>query len=148
MKMIMTFSILMMTMKHPLSMLLSVISLTLMISLFFYQNTCNSFIPLIIILLIMGGMLIIFMYMISLCPNKKFKVNSKNFIWLLFIFLMNSKMIHLKILNEDMMKIYCYPYMNMLLIMMIYLFINLMIMMKMLNWISSPMKTMTYVKIN
>nr|UNO54311.1 NADH dehydrogenase subunit 6 [Amblyomma sp.] len=128
-------------MSHPMMMLISVIILTLFISLTFYQNSMNSLFPLILILLIMGGMLTIFMYMISLCPNKKMSFNIKLMIPISIMFMLKLYPMFMKFHNEDLITIYFYPFINMLLLMMTYLFISLMIMMKMLNWISSPMKS-------
>nr|YP_010535426.1 NADH dehydrogenase subunit 6 [Amblyomma tholloni]QLD97061.1 NADH dehydrogenase subunit 6 [Amblyomma tholloni]QLD97074.1 NADH dehydrogenase subunit 6 [Amblyomma tholloni]UYB78013.1 NADH dehydrogenase subunit 6 [Amblyomma tholloni] len=141
MNIILFFSILLISMSHPVTMLLSVILLTLAVSMIFYQNSCNSLLPLILILLILGGMLIIFMYMVSLCPNKKINFNIKNLFMILLIIIFNYSFISTKIFNQDFMKIYFNPFFNMMLLTMIYLLISLLVVMKMLNWISCPMKS-------
>nr|QLD96996.1 NADH dehydrogenase subunit 6 [Amblyomma marmoreum] len=141
MKMILFFSILLTSMSHPITMLISVILLTMFISMTFYNCSCNAFFPLILILLILGGMLIIFMYMISLCPNKKFNFNKKNYFIILVMIFMNFSVIFIQFDKQELMKIYFSPFINMLLIMMVYIIITLMVVMKMLDWISCPMKS-------
>nr|YP_011017365.1 NADH dehydrogenase subunit 6 [Amblyomma tigrinum]WQF69028.1 NADH dehydrogenase subunit 6 [Amblyomma tigrinum] len=143
MKLTMTVIIIFMSMSHPMMMLISIIMLTFFVSFFFYNNFCNSFIPLIMILLILGGMLIIFMYMVSLCPNKKMNFNYTN--WtimsiMILIFITLGKIL-LKFHLQDLIKIYFPLFMNMLLLMMCYLLITLTVVMKILNWISSPLKS-------
>nr|YP_010534088.1 NADH dehydrogenase subunit 6 [Amblyomma sparsum]UXX50183.1 NADH dehydrogenase subunit 6 [Amblyomma nuttalli] len=141
MKMILFFSILLTSMSHPVTMLISVILLTLFISMNFYNCSCNAFFPLILILLILGGMLVIFMYMVSLCPNKKINFNMKNFFITLVMIFMNFSIIFMPVNKQELMKIYYMPFINMLLLMMIYIIISLLVVMKMLNWISCPMKS-------
>lgn len=55
--------------------LISIMLLTLCISLTFYIFSQFSLISLIMILLILGGILIIFMYIVSLSPNNKISLN-------------------------------------------------------------------------
>nr|YP_011017391.1 NADH dehydrogenase subunit 6 [Amblyomma neumanni]WQF69054.1 NADH dehydrogenase subunit 6 [Amblyomma neumanni] len=141
MKLILFFSILLISLMHPMMMLIAVILLTLFISITFYLNSCNSMFPLILILLILGGMLIIFMYMISLCPNKKMNYSLKFSILGLTLVVIYPFNLYLKILKQDLMKIYYFSFMNIMIMMMIYLLISLLVVMKNLNWISSPMKS-------
>nr|YP_010535374.1 NADH dehydrogenase subunit 6 [Amblyomma hebraeum]QLD96944.1 NADH dehydrogenase subunit 6 [Amblyomma hebraeum]QLD96957.1 NADH dehydrogenase subunit 6 [Amblyomma hebraeum]UYB77935.1 NADH dehydrogenase subunit 6 [Amblyomma hebraeum] len=143
MKMLAFISILLMTMSHPVSMLFSIIMLTLLVSLTFYKISTNSLLPLILILLILGGMLVIFLYMVSLCPNKKINFKIKNFSLTFSFFFFSFYLTFNKVAYLDLMKIYYFPFFNMLLLMMIYLLISLLVVMKMLNWISSPMKSLT-----
>nr|QFQ33842.1 NADH dehydrogenase subunit 6 [Amblyomma geoemydae] len=141
MNIILFFSILLITMSHPMTLLISVILLTLFVSMLFYFNSCNAFFPLILILLILGGMLVIFMYMVSLCPNKKINFNLK-FLFLTSIIMFLS--FNLKItsfMNEELMKIFFFPQISMTLLIMNYLMLTLMVVMKLLNWISSPLKS-------
>nr|YP_011017313.1 NADH dehydrogenase subunit 6 [Amblyomma argentinae]WQF68976.1 NADH dehydrogenase subunit 6 [Amblyomma argentinae] len=143
MKIIFYFSVILISMNHPMLMLLSVIAMTLLISLMFYQNSCNSLLPLILILLVLGGMMIIFMYMVSLCPNKKMQFNKKIIFLIIFLIFLKFSFIFVKIENQEFFKLYCYPFMNLMIFMLIYLLICLLVVMKLLNWISSPMKSLT-----
>ncbi|YP_009122937.1 NADH dehydrogenase subunit 6 (mitochondrion) [Dermacentor silvarum] len=141
MKMIIMMSILCMSMSNPISMLISLILLTLFLSISFYFLFQFSLISLLMILIILGGMLIIFMYMISLCPNYKIIVNKKMIMFSIFMtslisfptYMMNFEMINIS-------KIYFMNFTNMLIMMMIFLIISLMIISKNLNWINCPIK--------
>nr|BCW91244.1 NADH dehydrogenase subunit 6 [Amblyomma sp.]BCW91257.1 NADH dehydrogenase subunit 6 [Amblyomma sp.]BCW91270.1 NADH dehydrogenase subunit 6 [Amblyomma sp.]BCW91283.1 NADH dehydrogenase subunit 6 [Amblyomma sp.]BCW91296.1 NADH dehydrogenase subunit 6 [Amblyomma sp.] len=141
MKIITFLSVLLISMSHPMSMLISVIILTILMAMIFYQNSCNSLFSLMLILLILGGMLIIFMYMVSLCPNKKINFNFKTLVFFSMTTILNFNYIFNKFNYQELIKIYSFPFMNMLIIMMIYLLITLMVTMKLLNWISSPLKS-------
>uniref|UniRef100_UPI0030FF28EC NADH dehydrogenase subunit 6 n=1 Tax=Amblyomma breviscutatum TaxID=3134081 RepID=UPI0030FF28EC len=141
MNIILFLAILLISMSHPMTMLISVILLTLFISIFFYANSCNTLFPLILILLILGGMLIIFLYMISLCPNKKMDFNFKILLASTIFLLFNFDSKAFKFLNEELTKIYFSPQIVMMLLIMNYLMITLMVVLKMLNWISSPLKS-------
>nr|UNO54116.1 NADH dehydrogenase subunit 6 [Dermacentor sinicus] len=140
-KMIIMMSILCMSMSNPISMLISLILLTLFLSISFYFLFQFSLISLLMILIILGGMLIIFMYMISLCPNYKIIVNKKMIMFSIFMtsfisfptYMMNFEMINIS-------KIYLMNFTNMLIMMMIFLIISLMIISKNLNWINCPIK--------
>nr|YP_010730011.1 NADH dehydrogenase subunit 6 [Amblyomma tonelliae]WEF75025.1 NADH dehydrogenase subunit 6 [Amblyomma tonelliae] len=141
MKFLLTISLILIVMSHPMTMLIAVIFLTLFISMIFYKISENSILPLIVILMILGGMMIIFMYIISLCPNKKMSFNMKFLIFSLMIVMFNMDLIFIKVLNQDLMKIYFFSYINSLLFLMLYLLITLAVILKNLNWISSPMKS-------
>nr|YP_011017378.1 NADH dehydrogenase subunit 6 [Amblyomma parvitarsum]WQF69041.1 NADH dehydrogenase subunit 6 [Amblyomma parvitarsum] len=141
MKMILLFSILLISFSHPMMMLMSVILLTLFISMIFYKNTENSLFSLMTILLILGGMLIIFMYMVSLCPNKKMKINFKFIFMALILFVFNSSYLYINFSYQNLIKIYYFSFLNILMMMMMYLLISLVVIMKNLNWISCPMKS-------
>nr|YP_007475026.1 NADH dehydrogenase subunit 6 [Amblyomma cajennense]YP_009332021.1 NADH dehydrogenase subunit 6 [Amblyomma sculptum]AFU55275.1 NADH dehydrogenase subunit 6 [Amblyomma cajennense]APH07718.1 NADH dehydrogenase subunit 6 [Amblyomma sculptum]WEF75038.1 NADH dehydrogenase subunit 6 [Amblyomma sculptum] len=141
MKLFLMISIVLISMSHPMMMLIAVILLTLFISLLFYTITENSLFPLIMILMILGGMLIIFMYIISLCPNKKMNFNYKISIVGFAVLFLNLNFMFMKILNQNLIKIYFFTFVNMLILLMLYLLITLSVILKNLNWISSPMKS-------
>nr|AXS65478.1 NADH dehydrogenase subunit 6 [Nitidulidae sp. KM-2017] len=90
--------IMFMFMKHPLSLgfvlLIQTISISLITGLFNY----NLWFSYILFLVMIGGMLILFIYMTSIISNKKFKFNFKLFIFLMFMLLMLSL---LSILNDQ-----------------------------------------------
>nr|WEF74999.1 NADH dehydrogenase subunit 6 [Amblyomma mixtum] len=141
MKFFLMISVMLISMSHPMMMLIAVILLTLFISMLFYMITENSLFPLITILMILGGMMIIFMYIISLCPNKKMNFNFKiSVIMFIFLFL-NLNSMFVKIINQNLMKIYFFSFINMVILLMLYLLVTLSVILKNLNWISSPMKS-------
>nr|UXX50235.1 NADH dehydrogenase subunit 6 [Haemaphysalis concinna] len=141
MLMILSLSILLMMMTHPLMMLMSIMLLTLYMSMIFYLISQFSMISLIMILLILGGMLVIFMYMVSLTPNNKISFNFKMLVSIFFIlFLLN---VEIQMKNLDMQifnKIYFTNYMNLIMLMMMYLILSLNVVMKLTNSNMTPMK--------
>nr|YP_009652706.1 NADH dehydrogenase subunit 6 [Dermacentor everestianus]QCF46403.1 NADH dehydrogenase subunit 6 [Dermacentor everestianus] len=141
MKLIVMMSILCMSMSNPISMLISLILLTLFLSMSFYFLFQFSLISLLMILIILGGMLIIFMYMISLCPNNKFMINNKMIMFAIFVTIpifFPLYMMNFEIVNIN--KIYLMNFMNMLIMMMIFLIISLIVISKNLNFINCPIK--------
>uniref|UniRef100_UPI0030FEC222 NADH dehydrogenase subunit 6 n=1 Tax=Amblyomma calabyi TaxID=3065602 RepID=UPI0030FEC222 len=140
MKFMLILSIYMISFSHPMTMLISVIFITLFMSIFFYLNSCNSMFSLILILLILGGMLMIFLYMISLCPNLKIKLDKKMIFIIFLIFSFKINFMYNNFMNQDLKKIFFFMFMNMIILMMMYLIITLLVVMKNLNWINSPMK--------
>nr|YP_009370185.1 NADH dehydrogenase subunit 6 [Haemaphysalis concinna]ARO89823.1 NADH dehydrogenase subunit 6 [Haemaphysalis concinna] len=141
MLMILSMSILLMMMTHPLMMLMSVMLLTLYMSMIFYLISQFSMISLIMVLLILGGMLVIFMYMVSLTPNNKISFNFKMLVSIFFmLFLLN---VEIQMKNLDMQifnKIYFTNYMNLIMLMMMYLILSLNVVMKFTNSNMTPMK--------
>nr|AZH07867.1 NADH dehydrogenase subunit 6 [Lepinotus reticulatus] len=76
-------SIYMPLLSHPLSMSIILITSTLMISILTSTLIKQFWFSYILILIFIGGMLILFIYMVSLIPNKKFKFNY-NMLWPFF----------------------------------------------------------------
>nr|YP_010571317.1 NADH dehydrogenase subunit 6 [Dermacentor reticulatus]UZG91453.1 NADH dehydrogenase subunit 6 [Dermacentor reticulatus]UZG91466.1 NADH dehydrogenase subunit 6 [Dermacentor reticulatus]UZG91479.1 NADH dehydrogenase subunit 6 [Dermacentor reticulatus]UZG91492.1 NADH dehydrogenase subunit 6 [Dermacentor reticulatus]UZG91505.1 NADH dehydrogenase subunit 6 [Dermacentor reticulatus] len=141
MKLLILLSILCMSMSHPIMMLMSLILLTLFLSMSFYFLFQFSLVSLLMILIILGGMLIIFMYMISLCPNKKIFIDIKMIIFSILMTIpiyFPFHMMSFNIINIE--KIYSINFTNMLILMMLFLIMSLMIISKNLNWINCPIK--------
>nr|UKG20243.1 NADH dehydrogenase subunit 6 [Haemaphysalis longicornis] len=139
--MIMIMSIFFMMMTHPIMMLMSIMLLTLYMSLAFYLFSQFSLISLIMILLILGGMLIIFMYMVSLSPNNKISLNWMMLISLFFMPVFINWEFHFEnIKNEILNKIYFFCFMNLIMLMMTYLILTLFVVLKLTNSNMSPMK--------
>nr|YP_010464233.1 NADH dehydrogenase subunit 6 [Strongylium pinfaense]UUL71610.1 NADH dehydrogenase subunit 6 [Strongylium pinfaense] len=72
-----TMTILFLMMKHPLSMGMTLLIQTTIISLMTTKMNSNSWFSYILFLIMIGGMLILFMYMTSIASNEKFKTNMK-----------------------------------------------------------------------
>nr|WPS93636.1 NADH dehydrogenase subunit 6 [Rhipicephalus haemaphysaloides] len=126
---------------HPIMMLLSLILLTLFLSLTFYFMYQLSIISMMMILIILGGMLIIFMYMISLCPNKKMGFYGKlSVTFTMMLILIPCEMFMMKMEFNYINKIYSVNFINMIMLMMIFLIIMLTIISKNLSWINAPIK--------
>nr|QVV23883.1 NADH dehydrogenase subunit 6 [Hyalomma anatolicum] len=140
MKLLLILSLICALLFHPIMMLMSLILFTLFLSIMFYNSFQFAFISLMMILLILGGMLIIFMYMISLCPNKKMNFNIKLMIipFMLFFYMVNSNFEKFEF--TMIYKIYMMNYLNMMIMMMLFLIMSLMIISKNLKWINAPIK--------
>nr|UNO54155.1 NADH dehydrogenase subunit 6 [Dermacentor (Indocentor) sp.] len=140
-KLIIFLSILCLSSSHPILMLISLILLTLFLAITFHFLFQLALISLMMILIILGGMLIIFMYMISLCPNKKIQMDNKMILFSMMIsslIILPSLMMNFEIFYIG--KIYSINFINMLIMMMIYLIMSLMVVSKNLSWINSPIK--------
>nr|YP_006234415.1 NADH dehydrogenase subunit 6 [Bothriocroton undatum]AET63063.1 NADH dehydrogenase subunit 6 [Bothriocroton undatum] len=152
MKLFLILVTILLTMNHPMTMLLSVMALVFFLSMIMYFMTQIAFISMIMILLILGGMLIIFMYMISLCPNKKIFLSKKimTFSMIFSIFMLKIPFMMMNIEMFLLQKIFIYNNMNMLLLLMMYLIMSLMVVMKISKLNSNPLKMiiLTYDKQN
>nr|UNO53725.1 NADH dehydrogenase subunit 6 [Ixodes ovatus] len=126
--------------NHPMSMLLSIIMATIIISFLISKYIKMAWISLILILLVLGGMLILFLYIISLIPNKKMNANKK-LLAMFLVFLITFKTNWF--FNTSffpMNSIFFLSSMNFMLFMMMYLLISLMIVMKIMKSSNSPLK--------
>nr|YP_009429111.1 NADH dehydrogenase subunit 6 [Rhipicephalus turanicus]ASW20721.1 NADH dehydrogenase subunit 6 [Rhipicephalus turanicus]UNO54480.1 NADH dehydrogenase subunit 6 [Rhipicephalus turanicus] len=140
-KLLIFMSIICLSSSHPIMMLSSLILLTLFLSLMFYFIYQFSFVSMMMILIILGGMLIIFMYMISLCPNKKmsfYKKLSVTFTLMLILIPYNTFMTKLETININ--KVYSMNFVNIIILMLIFLIVMLIIISKNLSWINAPIK--------
>nr|QVM79189.1 NADH dehydrogenase subunit 6 [Nepiodes costipennis multicarinatus] len=79
-------SIFFMFIKHPLSFGLTLLMQTTLISIFSGMTNYNYWFSYILFLIMVGGMLILFIYMTSIASNEKFKFSSKlTFLFMVFI---------------------------------------------------------------
>nr|YP_009692277.1 NADH dehydrogenase subunit 6 [Anthonomus rectirostris]QEH58482.1 NADH dehydrogenase subunit 6 [Anthonomus rectirostris] len=147
------FSIMFMFMNHPLSLGCVLLAQTILASLFssiFYFNYWFSYI---IFLAMVGGMLVMFIYMTSLASNEKFlmpkfmlifsmlmlMILSMNLIFMdgFYSFLMSSFMMNysqtMNFNNLTLNKYFNYPYMHMMIFLMFYLFITLIAVVKIID---------------
>nr|QXG82682.1 NADH dehydrogenase subunit 6 [Alleculinae sp. BMNH 1042437] len=128
-----------MMMKHPLSMGLMLLMQTITVSLISGNMTQNFWFSYILFLIMIGGMLILFMYMTSIASNEKFKMNMKIMIIVttmtpLMMIMPLSKNMKTNELTESwkmpefmtmLTKFINLPMMTMIMFMMIYLFLAL-----------------------
>nr|YP_011010365.1 NADH dehydrogenase subunit 6 [Metrocoris acutus]WPW46980.1 NADH dehydrogenase subunit 6 [Metrocoris acutus] len=99
--MIITLSTIMMGMSHPLSMGFNLILLTMMLSMIMNLIMKYSWYSYILVLVMLGGMLVLFMYMASIASNEIMKFSAK-----MTMIAMLIMVISITILKNDM-------YMNM-----------------------------------
>nr|UYB78714.1 NADH dehydrogenase subunit 6 [Ornithodoros turicata]UYB78740.1 NADH dehydrogenase subunit 6 [Ornithodoros turicata] len=143
MKFMMIMPLMFMSSTHPISMVMIMILTTIYMSIMMYKFMKFSWFILIITLLILGGLLVIFLYITSLTPNKKFTFNKK---WL---FISLPLLLVLKINNFPMVsmnkmqiqEILTEKPLMMLLFMMIYLLISLISIMMIIKSIMAPLKS-------
>lgn len=151
--------------KHPLGIGLILIFQTLLIRLLSGINTLNFWFSYVLFLIFVGGLLILFIYVISLASNEIFNFSLKIFLnkiilLILFIFciyffdlyLINffnknlelAKFENLKILNlesaEILNKIYNFPRRIITIMLIIYLFLCLIAICKIINIFEGPLR--------
>nr|APX40860.1 NADH dehydrogenase subunit 6 [Longitarsus curtus] len=142
---IMINSILMLTFKHPLTCGMILLMQTILTALYTGMMSLNFWFSYILFLIMIGGMLILFIYMTSVASNEKFKFNKKLFylhlmiiMTLMMMFFIDYYYMNLSIniidtknflLNlknyNSMMKYFNYPNFFLMTMMIIYLFITL-----------------------
>nr|QNG56181.1 NADH dehydrogenase subunit 6 [Cucujus sp. MJ-2020] len=152
-----TLTFMFLFMNHPLSFGLILLSQTILISLISGMISSNFWYSYILFLIMVGGMLVLFIYMTSIASNEKFKFSSKLFILTsmtpltYFLLLTDTFMINSVNYNEpsnssllnfsfSMNKYMNWP-MNMLYSMIIiYLFITLIAVVKITNINYGPLR--------
>nr|YP_009995347.1 NADH dehydrogenase subunit 6 [Ochthebius deletus]QNP09750.1 NADH dehydrogenase subunit 6 [Ochthebius deletus] len=143
-------------MIHPLSMGLILLLQTIMISLITGFLNFNYWFSYILFLIMIGGMLVLFIYMTSVASNEKFKVNNKLLILnIMFLFIMSIIMFSDKyfiIINNFnnfinynnnyfmLSKFYNNPSNSIMFMMIIYLFICLIAVVKITNFNLGPLR--------
>nr|YP_010952404.1 NADH dehydrogenase subunit 6 [Pseudabris longiventris]WMQ52498.1 NADH dehydrogenase subunit 6 [Pseudabris longiventris] len=155
----MAFSLLFMFMNHPLSLGLILLVQTTLISMMSGKFCLNFWFSYILFLIMIGGMLILFIYMTSVASNEKFTVN---FYSTMFISIMTflsvsallmensiiemtykNDLISLKInsLSFSMIKFTSFPMSSILVFMIIYLFIVLVAVVKIIDNKQGPLRS-------
>nr|UFZ13814.1 NADH dehydrogenase subunit 6 [Neochauliodes bachmanus] len=148
-------------MNHPLAMGLILLIQTISISLitgFMLQTFWFSYI---LFLILLGGMLVLFIYMTSLASNELFSFSMKSLLMNLIMFIMMMILMIMfipynNLLNLDMykfnyyslytenntelLKLYNFPTMNLTLMLVSYLFLTLIIVVKITNINQGPLR--------
>nr|UKE80234.1 NADH dehydrogenase subunit 6 [Zonitis tarasca borealis] len=149
------FSLIFLTLTHPLSLGLILLIQTTIISLISGMFSYNFWFSYILFLIMIGGMLILFIYMTSIASNEKFSFNMKT-MWLMLmipltiVISMNitfttdsiiwNMMTNNSIVEISMIK-YTFMPMNMLLMFMImYLFITMIAIVKIIDKSNGPLR--------
>nr|AYQ19059.1 NADH dehydrogenase subunit 6 [Galerucinae sp. 1 ACP-2013] len=155
------YSMMFIFMKHPLSCGLHLLIQTILIVLITGSMNMDFWYSYILFLIMIGGMLILFMYMTSIASNEKFKFNMKllilfNFSILIILlmtiffdqFYFNSLIKMNEIYNYQMnynnsmsmMKYLNFPHNFIMLMMIIYLFVTLIAIVKITNITKGPLR--------
>nr|UFZ13719.1 NADH dehydrogenase subunit 6 [Haplosialis sp.] len=150
--------------NHPLAMGLCLLIQTILISLITGLIIQTFWFSYILFLVMLGGMLVLFIYTTTLASNEMFSINSNNLIMFIMISLMmsmlfmdknlwniNNSYIDMMNLNNnyfimnmensfELMKLYNKPTMNITLMLMNYLLLTLIIIVKITNIFSGPLR--------
>nr|YP_010535529.1 NADH dehydrogenase subunit 6 [Ornithodoros erraticus]UYB78285.1 NADH dehydrogenase subunit 6 [Ornithodoros erraticus]UYB78298.1 NADH dehydrogenase subunit 6 [Ornithodoros erraticus] len=143
MKLLLILATLFLSSLHPISMLMIMISTTIYLTLMIYMVMKHSWLSLIITLLMLGGLLVIFLYITSLTPNKKFILSKKMFFALMPLSLLINfnNSFYTNFSNLTTLSIFDIDKTPMLFLMLIYLLLTLLVIMKMINSMLSPLKS-------
>nr|QJF72857.1 NADH dehydrogenase subunit 6 [Nephus includens] len=163
-------SIMMLFMNHPLSMGFLILIQTIMICMLMGLMSVNFWYSYILILIMIGGLLILFIYMTSIASNEKFKFNYMIFfstLMILFLMIMYLILIKNYKYNEfltknfinikfdenynffySMSKYYNYPSNKLMMFSIIYLLISLIITVKICKVKSGPLRQLFYENTN
>nr|QHQ98557.1 NADH dehydrogenase subunit 6 [Parasitus wangdunqingi] len=101
MKMLLIMGILFCSNSHPISLIVLLIMSTLMASLFISNFLKSSWLSMIFILVMLGGMLILFIYIASLASNEPFTKNKIVYMAPFMLFLPVSKLSYFSNFNEN-----------------------------------------------
>nr|YP_009995464.1 NADH dehydrogenase subunit 6 [Ochthebius salinarius]QNP09919.1 NADH dehydrogenase subunit 6 [Ochthebius salinarius] len=151
-----TLSMIFLFMIHPLSMGMILLLQTITISLMTGFLNFNYWFSYILFLIMIGGMLVLFIYMTSVASNEKFKTNNKLIIFVLgmmflmflmmfldkFIIMNNNINNFIMFKNNYLMlsKFYNNPSNSIMFLMIIYLFITLIAIVKITNFNMGPLR--------
>nr|QVM79176.1 NADH dehydrogenase subunit 6 [Spondylis buprestoides] len=160
MTMLIMMSLSFMLLNHPLSFGLNILMQTILICLITGLMNYNFWFSYILFLIMVGGMLILFIYMTSIASNEKFKFSSKLMIMALFTlilmmmmalidyYFMNLNLLTYDMINQNYMKINNFSmskYMNyptnlIFMMIIIYLLITLIMVVKITNLKYGPLR--------
>nr|UFR82887.1 NADH dehydrogenase subunit 6 [Mecynorhina polyphemus] len=154
-------SILLMFLKHPLSLGMMLLSQTIIISLTMGLFNLNYWYSYIMFLVMIGGMLVLFIYMTSVASNEKFMISINLTILILSFFLItiiisimidyymiNMSNTYEETLNSNVMynwslnKFLNYPMMMILFLIILYLLITLIAVVKITDISQGPLRQM------
>nr|ANH54442.1 NADH dehydrogenase subunit 6 [Cycloneda sanguinea] len=154
MSILMITTILMIFLKHPLTLGINILMHTILMSMMMGLKSMNFWFSYILMLIMIGGLLILFIYMTSIASNEKFKFNFKITLMLILIFLMfnfmsksmimemNNEMINNLYFNMFFNKFLNFPNSNIFIIIIFYLLITMMAIVKMTKINFGPLRQM------
>nr|YP_010491875.1 NADH dehydrogenase subunit 6 [Ontholestes orientalis]UWM92661.1 NADH dehydrogenase subunit 6 [Ontholestes orientalis] len=152
------FSIMFIFLKHPLSMGITMLIQTILVSLISGILNMNFWFSYILFLIMIGGMLVLFIYMTSIASNEKFKFSNTLLLFMIFMFMMTmimymlmdnmffymisySENLHSSYnYNTNLNKFLNYPSNIILFMMIIYLFITLIAVVKITDIKFGPLR--------
>nr|UZA61297.1 NADH dehydrogenase subunit 6 [Rhynchothorax sp. JZ-2022] len=144
--MIILISIIFSGVKSPLMLVMLILTQTILVSAMIYYSQLYFWIPYILILIFLGGMLVIFIYIASLSSNDKliFKINGMMLFSALILFMAYMNFQNNYITNFEKMELMDSMYLNnkmiTTLLMALFLMITLFIIVKISNLNKGPLR--------
>nr|YP_010535659.1 NADH dehydrogenase subunit 6 [Alectorobius puertoricensis]UYB78545.1 NADH dehydrogenase subunit 6 [Alectorobius puertoricensis]UYB78558.1 NADH dehydrogenase subunit 6 [Alectorobius puertoricensis] len=127
---------------HPIMLIIIMILTTITLNMYMYMYMKFSWFILMITLLILGGLLVIFLYITSLTPNKKFIFKKMYFFMIPLTFMLNTKqMTFFSTKNYQMMTLFSPTSLTILMFILIYLMLTLISIMVMIKSSMAPLKS-------
>nr|YP_010535646.1 NADH dehydrogenase subunit 6 [Alectorobius peruvianus]UYB78532.1 NADH dehydrogenase subunit 6 [Alectorobius peruvianus] len=127
--------------KHPILMIMSMITMCLLLNVYMYMYMKYTWFIYIITLLILGGLLVIFLYITSLTPNKKFNFNKKVFLLTPLILFLNTPQIMTMDQHYQIMTLFYPKSLTMVILTLIYLLLTLISIMSVVKSSMAPLKS-------
>nr|YP_010614343.1 NADH dehydrogenase subunit 6 [Dalbulus maidis]WAS32277.1 NADH dehydrogenase subunit 6 [Dalbulus maidis] len=152
-KVMMSISTTISLMKTPISMGMLLLMQTMMTTMLISMTSNTSWMTMVIFLMMIGGMLILFMYMSSVAGNEKFTNNYKtSFIVMLMLMLPLEELMNEMNINEfqnsyinnesiTFMKIYNKKTMNITLMMFMYMYLTMIVVTKIVKIHKGPLRS-------
>nr|ANJ70226.1 NADH dehydrogenase subunit 6 [Anisosticta novemdecimpunctata] len=143
----------MLMIKHPLSLGLNILIHTISTCLIMGMMSMNFWFSYILILIMIGGLLVLFIYMTSIASNEKFNFNKMimmmSIIPLFYFFNMIPKYINNELMNYNMFilnlnKFITYPNSNIFIIMVFYLLVSMIAVVKISKTNMGPLRKIKY----
>nr|ATG33642.1 NADH dehydrogenase subunit 6 [Gastrolina depressa] len=147
----MFYSMIFIMLSHPLSCGMILMLQTILTAMLTGKMNTNFWYSYILFLIMVGGMLILFIYMTSIASNEKFKLNFMLMTMMIIIIMMLLYMITMDMFYMNMkqtininymslMKYYNFPNLMLMLLMIIYLFITLIVVVKISKLTYGPLR--------
>nr|AXS65377.1 NADH dehydrogenase subunit 6 [Bostrichoidea sp. 9 KM-2017] len=148
MTLILIVPIMMIMTTHPLIMVIMLIIMSTLTAMFTGTMNNSYWFSYMLFLVMVGGMLVVFIYMTSVASNEKITFNLKPLFMTLPFMLLTNEMLHMNNMNvklnptleESMIKYINLPTMTIILMMVIYLLITLIATIKITKTIMGPLR--------
>nr|AHF21597.1 NADH dehydrogenase subunit 6 [Allothyrus sp. LamingtonNP-QMS95173] len=142
MKLLFMISSLFLISSHPLMMIIMIILMTLYISSLMFMISKFSWMSFILILVMLGGMLILFIYIASLASNELFNLNNKMIPLILMMMMIIPWNFYNKIITPMNLNNFFFSYSSLNIFMIImYLLLSLIIIINIIKSSKSPLRS-------
>nr|QCI09258.1 NADH dehydrogenase subunit 6 [Aponsila sp. FS-2019] len=149
-----SIALMMMFLKHPMSMGFMLIMQTMVIAMITGMFMKSFLMSYIIVIIMLSGALVLFIYMASVASNEKFKMSIKMFIMVPLITLMSSGYLYLfggmnmqeesEMIIKSVMKLFNNLSMYMTMMMMVYLLFTMIVASNIANTNEGPLRMKMY----